>query len=381
MTSLFSISESESLLIEDSTVLSSFFYQRKDLRQNLDNPLVILSEVLKDTHFGFYDNDILLSHYPEGLVTESMILLPVENFKSLQEQYSYIPESYSYTKKAPTLINRWSNWGSSLAFPLIKSLELKLSINLSEEEKSSLLKKIGRNLPADYIDSDLTISSPFNLNLVSTTNQELFNLLKEENLSILPKIENMIASHEESNIAFKQWLSIQPNLFEDLPSVKKSINDFSIKPLESINYEIIKEKIVDNFDFKSSTFTSLIKFVQIINKIREEYNHDDLLFIKKSKEDLFPLLAQSEQKVFDITLLYIKEFTFSHLYIKDSKVNYLEIIENFSSELYPFCNEKQRTSLIYLMTDFNIISQLRFKNDQKILEKKLSEKNTITPKL
>lgn len=352
-------------------VLREFFTSKK-LKNDIDNlPLNILSENFKNTSIFLYDNPILLSKYPNGLVTETLILLPVEKFQSIRENFTTIFKDKKFNFQ---LMNNSTLWGLTLSNSLIKNLELKLDIHLPEEESNHILNHVLSNIKEfknDYQNLyDINSFKEFDLNLASVKNKDLLNVLEKEDLLIVSVIKKCLDSSKEDIISFKQWLSQSPALYQNLPTIKKSITDLSFEEIKYSTLSDLNQSIKSHTNYECSIFQPLLKMTQLIDQIKKDSNNDFDLLINNFKKDLFPSLFSANDYLFDCSLHYLRDSIFPSSFPENQ-----DNIENFCHSCSDFYNTYQRESVIKKMTYFDMLDDLSFIDNKEVLDKKINEKN------
>lgn len=366
-------------------ILKYFLTTRKLYLNNEVTPLNILSESFKSSFLFLYDNPELELKYPEGLVTETLILLPVDKFKSMRINYAYIIEPQYNSNKEAKLYNDWVFWACSLTPILIKNLELKLNINFSNEEKNTILDAVLFNLncfkPANEQFKNIDVFSPFDLNLSVVKNKDLIEQINDKELLIVPILEKMITSYDEHSSSFKQWLSKYPHLYSDLPSMQEIMKGFSINPISHFNIDKIRTDMSSYWGYQCSLFKPLIELSQFIDYLYEKYNHNFDTLMDNFKEQLFPLLFSANESLFTYSLIYLKDIIFPSS--KNLNNDHLNIFCQSCSNFY---STSQRKIIIKTMTSLDMLESLSFQDDKVIFELKRKEKayhallNKLPPK-
>lgn len=382
---ILSDSESNDCSAYETNQLTEFLYTKRDFKKSEINPLLLLSENMKSSKICLYDNELLLSQFPEGLVTETFILLPIHKFNSLREDFSSLEpvSAYAGIKGNFYIKNFGSNWAAAFSAPLLQNLELKLQITLSEEEKNNLLNSVLENVKNIYDSNQLNKTTDFSklpLQLISIKNEDLYELLKNEDLSILSALKNMIAAKNEDTTLFKQWLSQYPEYFDKFPTIVSCMSNISL-PLQSFTTDTLQQNVKDSIDFNCSIFKPFIQIVQLIDQFKKDSQDDIFLFIEKSKNNLFPVLFETSSRLFDLSLQYFKQILFPNISEINKQYNRNLILDAFFEACIPFYDDDQREYLIKDITGLNAFSSLHFEGDKELLKKKLAQQNISKPKM
>lgn len=357
-------------------VLRDFFTSKKTINKKNILPLGILSESFKDTTIFLFDNYFLSTLYPEGLVTETLILLPVEKFQSMREEFAFIVQNKNNSKEEYQLINKSILWAASLTNSLVKNLELKLKINFTEEESHILLTDILSNFnnfnTYPHPLENINIFNEYDLKLPVVKNIDLFNSLENEDLLIVPVLKKMIDSFEERKTSFTKWLSKYPELYSKLPTIAKVIDSFVFEENKDFNLTDMHQNMTAYWQHDCSIFKPLMQMAQLIENIKDNSHNDFDILLSNLKKDLFPYLFNSNYFLFDCSLNYLRDSIFPSSFLAPK-----ENIEKFCNESYEFYNEYQRRSIIHRMTYFDTLDVLPFEDNKEILSKKIKEKKAI----
>lgn len=351
--------------------LKDFFTSKKQFYHinNCQEPLNILSETLKEGYIFLYDNQELLDKYPQGVVTENLILIPVKHFDQMRKGFAHISSYKDQSNKDRTLLkNSLYHWGDFLIKPLIQMLELKLDIHIPEEETNSLKTHTLENIRTS---SSYELNKNYELNMTALTNQNLLNSIENKDLGIVDFLEHHLASSEVHKTYFKQWLANKTEYLELLPTVASALANTQPKEFTNVNIEDLK----NNLTSEQSVVHNLSQIQQLVDEFKKECANDKDLFVKKSSKDLFPILILAEDNTFGLALQYIKQTVFP--FGKDNVANSL-MIKDFCEELNKSCSHYQRDIMIKVMSDFNLIPKLSFSGDKELIKefaKELSVSN------
>lgn len=384
------IAASEIYEIQNFLLTPKVIHRHQDLITRANTrpimPINILSESLKTTDILLYDNPFLLNHYPNGLVTESFILLPIEHFHNMREQFSILRETKkqdylteeekALLPKEYSLQNNWIHWATSLINPLMQNLELKLNIDIPQNEKDLINKHISHNFDKeDNIDKDMLPS------LSKVHNVDLLNLIQSQDFSFASVLQNHISVAQESSVLFKEFLKESCDYMIDLPTIanglntsNKSSSDNDLSHIQNIDVDTVINDINKYYDFECSILTPFNKISKIIDAAKEASQGDPLLFTEKAKDTLFPILAEAHGNLFTLSVNHIKQSVFNDS-DKNDKVT-LQSMENFCLQFVEVCNQEQRGVMIKIITDFSIIDRLCLTGDKELKAEKLMKQDT-----
>lgn len=379
-TFILSDNEKNDRFTDEAQELKDYFTSKKYISSNNSEAskliLGVLSQSLKDTNIFLYDNNALTQHYPEGIVTENLILIPVEKFESMRKSFSQLSEKEDLTTghKKLSLLNSSFEWANALIKPLIHNLELKLNTQLSENESTILSKQILANVQ--------------NHNYFSTNNTEIFNpaIIKNtelldnikhitnEDLTINYFLENSINSSAANSRYFKEWLNTQPELLENLPTFSKSLENLPTVTHDSVNFNELKDKL-RNFNNSTDSKVKILSDIhQVVDNMKKECQGDQTMFIENSSSTLFPILELTDDNMFSWSVQYIKDQVFS----KDKNTS--SIISDFCHELNHYCYENTRTIMINIMSEQSLFSRMNLSGDAELI-KEMTTSITNKPKM
>lgn len=363
--------------------LKKYFTSKKNIYINNteDSQLILglLSESLKDTHIFLYDNNALIEHYPEGMVTENLILIPVEKFENMRKNFAQITDKEYLTtsEKYFAIQNSSFDWANALVKPLIHNLELKLNTQLSEDEFTILTKTT-----IDYV----KLHNPLSINTTETftptiiTNKDLLENIKNitnEDLSINHFLEKSINSSAEKSRYFKQWLNTQHELLENLPTFTKSVENLPNITNDSINFNELKDKL-RNFDISIDSGVKILSEIkQVVDNMKKECQGDQKMFIENSSSTLFPILHLADESMFSWSVQYIKDQVFA---TDKNNLTTSSIISDFCQQLNHFCYEDTRNTMIDIMSGQNLFSRMRLSGDAELI-KDMTASVTTKPKM
>lgn len=370
---IISDTEKNNLLINEVYELTDYFISKKQLISNphkVEDPLHILSEVLKETRISLYDNQELLEKYPHGVVTENLILLPVDKFEQMRKDFAeikvYKPSPGEEVKKLTNSLYAWANF---LTQCLTKTLELKLDISLTEDESYSLSEN---TLNTFSVSQNNSINYKKHANLSVLKNADFLHSIADKSLILFHVLELSIASFKKNQMYFKEYLSQKPELLENLPTVEKVVKNFN-NSTNLVDINDIKNTLSSFDQSKDSVVHTLSQIHQFVDKLNKLCEGNQEMFIEKASESLFPVLGSANENIFNLSLQYINQNVFPLNKIsKDGKLVILSLtLDHFLDKLDQFCNNHQRNIMINVMTDCYLFSSLHLSGDKE-LEKELS---------
>lgn len=223
-----------------------------------------------------YDNPLLLEKYPDGIVTETVVLIPVEKFLEIKEQAtnksrnkfkspSYIPEIFT------AFVNAY----------MTRFIEVSLNLELSEDEN----KKLKEHMLTKYTTlPDMNIDSS-----VKTTDRELLKVISGQNFYLEEILKNTAPFEKE----VKEIIKENSQYVTEIDSILNKIKEVKI---EDINTNITNEEF-DVLITKAEMYEiSPLITLKVINKMSDqlftECDRDAVQFSEKGGEKLFPLMSK-----------------------------------------------------------------------------------------
>lgn len=299
----------------------------------------INSPLLTVPNIAVFDHAVLLEKYPQGLVTESFVLIPVENFIKIKEKATTRSGIYNQEYFA-VFFNEY----------MTKFLEVSLNIDFSDEEKKVLKEQVKQVYVEDL---ELNID-----NIVKTTNRDLLKDLKGEDLYFVELLKIRTSLEKE----VKQVLKENEKYIEKLPSLQKKANEVK---LEDINSQLSVEEFIKIIEQVEKMEISPVITLKIINKMSDELykevNGDLKKFNQEAKDNLFPCIATLGLLQYQASVAHIVNnfITPTEKNMNDNK----EARTDLANSLVTLAHPEQRDVLIKVATGFDKINGMRFRSD------------------
>lgn len=300
----------------------------KDNSSNDEKYILPLDCLMNLPFISTYDCEDLMKKYPDGIVTENLILIP----------HTYIELIGKYEQKEQyALVNEM------LSKNMIAFVENILNIEFTDDEKARLSNQNFKEVENHYKEPE------------KSTNKKLLKLLSGKNYSVEEKLEKFISIEsdvKESLENNKENFQSFPTLLDKLSNIEKS----------QINTEITLEefgKIVESAKYREISPTIPLKIVMSkLDKEIKKYNNDMKEFSENFSEELREFISSLNLLQYKLILETINK-KFNEQFNKPSEEK-----NNLVTKMYgsPKMTEAAREILIDVFSSYDKFKEnVRFK--------------------
>jgi len=235
---------------------------------------------------SIYDDELLLKKFPNGFVTENLILIPSSNIEYILNS-SEVKRGIS--KDNLYLINKILN-NNMIAF-----VENILNIEFTDEEKNTIKNDLTKNFdPLNKDDDIIDFVEPEKI-----TNQKLLKLINNKNYSIEDRLKSFISIESDVQEGLeknKENFNLLPTLLKKLSNIKKSHINIDIT-LEEF------EEIVESARYREISLTIPLKIVMSqLDKGINKCNNDMKEFSENITDYLLHLIVGLDDLQFNLVL-------------------------------------------------------------------------------
>lgn len=370
----------------DFNEILAFLSTKKNYKGALTNDsrtaylMGISSPLLNIPVFGLYDQEDLVKKYPNGIVTESMVLIPLEQFKkvkldsiienNINNKYKYKYERYGI-----------GNFALYLHQYMLNFLEVALNIDLNKDDKFKLISNVQNIIAKELkfvckIEMIQTYKGNQFIKLVEepekTTNRELLKLMEGKGYAIEDRLKNPLNVEQD----VKEILKINDSYIKGVEVLENKIKEVSFKEIkENITIEAFQE-LIDNANTGAITQITPLKIVnKKIDKLSKECGLNINDFINKAQTELFPFMVSLNPLQFKLSMENIMKKVFephtNSKFFDSGYQDYLNMKKDFGLELSKNTDEDQRAYLIDVLSGFDVLNNnhLRLTSNKKKLNK------------
>lgn len=276
---------------QNKTIQSREDYLLNEIDKYKEGYILPFSSIIDLPFISIYDDELLLKKFPNGFVTENLILIPSSNIEYILNS-SEVKRGIS--KDNLYLINKILN-NNMIAF-----VENILNIEFTDEEKNTIKNDLTKNFdPLNKDDDIIDFVEPEKI-----TNQKLLKLINNKNYSIEDRLKSFISIESDVQEGLeknKENFNLLPTLLKKLSNIKKSHINIDIT-LEEF------EEIVESARYREISPTIPLKIVMSqLDKEINKCNNDMKEFSENITDYLLHLIVGLDDLQFNLVLSNIEK--------------------------------------------------------------------------